>query len=433
MSTSDDGEITLSDVYHVLKDVWLCSDSKGEKAIQDDIFKRLAEVDKEKGTSHEFEARPYFVNILNDWKVKLEGTSDETPGIPSGWRPASVTRLRATFNPVASGSSRAVTSSGDIEKPSTPETTALKSRHIPRQHYWTVYGQLCQSIYEVPDYETMIRVIIGIFKALHYLFIAGYVHRDVSAGNCLWYPEGKVGKLSDLEYARPYEELSGHNSRPGTSAFMAVEYATGCPLYFQAPDSSDDDDYGYRPNDSLPFEVQSEDAQFTEVHESGDAEDVHFNFYHGIESAIWIYYWFMIHNLPKALLHEKEKFEALPAKTGLFNGDVRLRRSMLSSVTRRGAVNNHLLAAYTSPFDVLIIDISVFESLSGAYQSLAKRNPLKGGFVPKSIFRSKLYVKMRREFDVLLNQIEEKRREKVDFGSVNLSAGIADKTGKTRE
>ena len=36
--------------------------------------------------------------------------------------------------------------------------------------------------------------------------MAGFVHRDVSAGNCLYY-EGS-GKLADLEYSKRYEDMS---------------------------------------------------------------------------------------------------------------------------------------------------------------------------------------------------------------------------------
>ncbi|KAG6823975.1 hypothetical protein H0H93_002736, partial [Arthromyces matolae] len=161
MSTSDDGEITLSDVYHVLKDVWLYSDSKGEKAIQDDIFRRLGVADKKYGSDHQSEARPYFVTILNDWKVAFEGTSDETPGLPSHWSAASITRPGATFGPVASGSLRAVTPSHDSGQPSTPKTINVDHKHHPRQHYRTVYKEVCKSIYDIEDYEIALQALIG--------------------------------------------------------------------------------------------------------------------------------------------------------------------------------------------------------------------------------------------------------------------------------
>ncbi len=43
---------------------------------------------------------------------------------------------------------------------------------------------------------------------LNYLRLAGYVHRDISPGNCLVFKDPSSGKLqlkiSDLEYARVY-------------------------------------------------------------------------------------------------------------------------------------------------------------------------------------------------------------------------------------
>lgn len=46
---------------------------------------------------------------------------------------------------------------------------------------------------------------------LKYMHMAGFVHRDISGGNCLWY--NGQGKISDLEYAKLYEQLSEHDAR----------------------------------------------------------------------------------------------------------------------------------------------------------------------------------------------------------------------------
>lgn len=50
---------------------------------------------------------------------------------------------------------------------------------------------------------------------------AKYVHRDVSAGNCLLHtdPETGVmtGKISDMEYASPYESISTKNPKTVSS------------------------------------------------------------------------------------------------------------------------------------------------------------------------------------------------------------------------
>lgn len=44
--------------------------------------------------------------------------------------------------------------------------------------------------------------------ALKYLRQAGFVHRDVSAGNCLYFAQDNLGKISDLEYATRYDDMS---------------------------------------------------------------------------------------------------------------------------------------------------------------------------------------------------------------------------------
>ena len=36
---------------------------------------------------------------------------------------------------------------------------------------------------------------------------AGFVHRDVSAGNCLFDPKTQLGKIVDLEYAKHYDDI----------------------------------------------------------------------------------------------------------------------------------------------------------------------------------------------------------------------------------
>ncbi|KAG6834644.1 hypothetical protein H0H93_008278 [Arthromyces matolae] len=415
MSTSEDGEISLSDTCHVLKDVWLYSDFWGEKAIQDDIFKRLAKVDKEKGTSHESEARAYFVNILNDWRVKFEGTSDETPGLPSGRRPASITPPEATFGPVASGSSRAATSS---RKPSTPRTVAPEYKHRTRQHCRTVYQEVCQSIYDIDDYEIALQAFIGTLLALHYLFIAGYVHRDVSAGNCLWYPDDKVGKLSDLEYARPYEELTGHEPRTGTPAFMAAEYLTGIRL-FPVWDGVDPPDYVEpKPDQSILRKHRTQKRLRPVVSQSSGAiKEVKFNFYHDVESAFWIYLWYLVHHFPNALSQGRNNFEVFPETVELFNGDNVSRHALFTSTTKRLEVHSALSVAYTAPFDVLVDVSSMATLLSHHYLILSREDQSYKYLRPHKQFRRTIYTEMMDYLENILVDIKEKKKEDVDFSS----------------
>lgn len=41
--------------------------------------------------------------------------------------------------------------------------------------------------------------------ALRYMQSAGYVHRDISPGNLLYFSADGTCKISDLEYAKPYQ------------------------------------------------------------------------------------------------------------------------------------------------------------------------------------------------------------------------------------
>ncbi|KAG6843538.1 hypothetical protein H0H93_000699, partial [Arthromyces matolae] len=50
--------------------------------------------------------------------------------------------------------------------------------------------------------------------AAWYIRLAGYLYHDISAENGLW--NGKMVKLSELEYTRPYRKLVGHGHGPRT-------------------------------------------------------------------------------------------------------------------------------------------------------------------------------------------------------------------------
>ncbi len=60
---------------------------------------------------------------------------------------------------------------------------------------------------------------------LNYLRLAGYVHRDISPGNCLVFKDPSSGefqlKISDLEYARVYGADSS-NVVPLTVSFRII-------------------------------------------------------------------------------------------------------------------------------------------------------------------------------------------------------------------
>ncbi|KAG6808406.1 hypothetical protein H0H87_012979, partial [Tephrocybe sp. NHM501043] len=150
----------------------------------------------------------------HDEFVEMGGTPDVSFELPKGYRKASFTSSRQVVAIPAAQSQRDDPSTVDIQKsqgsgiaPSLPH----EFQHHTRAHVRTVYAEVCRSIYELRDYATVASALRDNVKALWYLRKAGYVHRDVSAGNCLWDIASEKGKLSDLEYARPYDKLSMHD------------------------------------------------------------------------------------------------------------------------------------------------------------------------------------------------------------------------------
>ena len=219
----DNGDAILGEETYALKDVWLYVDARMEKDIQDDIFQKL---DKKAE-----EARPYFLTIMHDGVTKTYGGDDDiTPICLPEHR--SLAEWTSSDNTLGCHSASAFELRGDRtagSKPAGPkdatwgEIDVGSRNHCARKHVRTVFKECCMNVFELKDFKSFIECLIGCAKgvtiaflfwqlrlimvtALNYMRIAGYVHRDVSAGNCLFY-EGS-GKLADLEYSKRYEDVS---------------------------------------------------------------------------------------------------------------------------------------------------------------------------------------------------------------------------------
>lgn len=242
LAIDQEGERALDPNVCVLKDVWLFDDVKGERAIQDAIFANLRKIDEEAapGTSKVAEeARPYFMTILEDEAVQVNGQNDITPG------PCQI-RDSIPFTKAAAKDARPATVEG-AQRESNPawarHTQAIKTeqplRHTPRIHRRTIFKERCDTIYDLHDFRDLVQmlqhVIHGMFLlflfqwerltvnlGLWYMRLAGYVHRDISGGNCMWYRTGSQGKISDLEYAKPYAQIADHD--PRTVSFWFYHY-----------------------------------------------------------------------------------------------------------------------------------------------------------------------------------------------------------------
>ncbi|KAJ7221683.1 hypothetical protein GGX14DRAFT_492611 [Mycena pura] len=131
---------------------------------------------------------------------------------------------------------------------------------LRKRHCRLVYREECTPFYAISNIEEVVHVLHDCVLALQLLFLAGFVHRDISPGNLLLYrnERGIVGKLSDFEYAklfpRPREDEPAGDPKTGTPGFVAVEVIMHLYLHMRT-----------RPRPPLRF-----------------------NFLHDIESVLWI-------------------------------------------------------------------------------------------------------------------------------------------------
>ncbi|KAF4607591.1 hypothetical protein EYR38_001663 [Pleurotus pulmonarius] len=146
-----------------------------EKDVQVRIFGKFDE-----GT--QARVRPHFLTILDDVEVSFEQNGVEGKDI--GFR-------------------------------RDPES-AKPSREAPKAciHFCTVFKEWCEPVYDIADMVTLAKCLDGAIVGLNDLRQAGFVHRDISGGNILWYPSERsedttaevkaagIGKIADLEYCQ---------------------------------------------------------------------------------------------------------------------------------------------------------------------------------------------------------------------------------------
>ncbi|KAF8909122.1 hypothetical protein CPB85DRAFT_1562600 [Mucidula mucida] len=255
----------------VLKDVWLYSDATPESDIYNAIFAALRQLDKDgsvaenerppplqPGSSLEEDAKNYFMTILSDSVVTINGQPDEAPEPPADYVELFYTE---TEDKVAMEATVEGTHRGEVDGNDS-------STHRVEE--------VCRTLYKVFSYADFTKGLAQLVYGLEYMRLAGFVHRDISPGNCLIY-KGQT-KISDLEYARPYA-APGHGAAPltGTPGFMAVEY--------QRQKHQFNPRRAFQPSRSRTTK-RSKAVWFK------------FNFLHDLESVLWIYLWFLLDTLP---------------------------------------------------------------------------------------------------------------------------------------
>ncbi|KAF7776467.1 hypothetical protein Agabi119p4_4860 [Agaricus bisporus var. burnettii] len=137
----------------------------------------------------------------------------------------------------------------------------VKTRsYAVKRQYRLVYSEVGESLERVQTLQTAFTALMDTYVALVLMYLSGWMHRDISAGNIIAVkrPGGKSGgKLSDLEYA----ENASSDPKIGTAFFMPLEIHTGMP--FRAAPSVDN---SWARADIDPFRKTLSEKVFTRSH-----------------------------------------------------------------------------------------------------------------------------------------------------------------------
>ncbi|KAH9848216.1 hypothetical protein C2E23DRAFT_463904 [Lenzites betulinus] len=277
----------------VLRDVWLEKSASTESEIQKEIFARCDEL----GANFPPDNDPRLSGVDEPTRQELrrrleDGTykdlfltieADER-GAMSKSVAEGFTKENDVFTApeyvdkgaLKTGADRSRASAvRSLHNGSKPWVLDIQREYEPKQRNFVVYKEVCCALHDLKDLHDAVQALLDCLWAVQILFLIGWIHRDISSGNVLFY-NGR-GILGDLEYAKKFDLSVGGRSDPrtGTPFFMAVELQTGS-LICHAPEEWEEDE--------------------TEPQPSSPA--VRHNFQHDVESFFWILLWVSITRIP---------------------------------------------------------------------------------------------------------------------------------------
>ncbi|EJU02886.1 hypothetical protein DACRYDRAFT_106971 [Dacryopinax primogenitus] len=262
-------------------------------AIYDRAMKAIKEI--EKSRPEKLKLRPgenaenYFVNISGDEEVMVNGVRDDTAGIMGGKQfPKGTVWIKTargaqtgtddttgTLSPIVQNSdggegrkemslkgksrevpvsqhipTHQVTLTGRTASAATKAPNPYNLRQIHhRVHYRTVMDNIGEPLHHIARLDIAFKALADVVQACKMMCIAGFNHRDLSAGNIIVDAKEERGRLSDLEFAKIHtSDGAGHHVRTGTPDFMAVEVLRGFYMFDPNEPEDGDKDFPLRHN-----------------------------------------------------------------------------------------------------------------------------------------------------------------------------------------
>ncbi|KAK7024387.1 hypothetical protein VNI00_016328 [Paramarasmius palmivorus] len=307
----------LSKVVEVMKDLWIPEGIRTEYDLRQAIKVKINKVNPVEGLDPQAFDR-HFVKIEGCEFVQVPSTSDRQSLVND----SSTNFLRHATPPeyeilhLQSTSSASRRNSCFRSPTSTPEHTCERLEDGDYDHRtqantadlrrlkYEQYKNLThcrilmedagRPLFQVRDMRTFIVCIVQTITALMFLYSAGFVHRDISAGNILVSEENGevICKLSDLETAKEINSENGYPLRDvnvGTPLYMATEVASGHWQFQPSPPSPK-----LTPNECVLLGSLEEDETSSWTQPLHKLKEISFNFLHDLESLFWICMHFLV-------------------------------------------------------------------------------------------------------------------------------------------
>ncbi|KAJ3774291.1 hypothetical protein FB446DRAFT_729523 [Lentinula raphanica] len=239
-----------------------------------------------------------------------------------------------------------------------------------RYHYRIVFEQCATTMYDERSLGNVLNALLEVSRALWIMYLAGWVHRDISGGNVYWFEHGQMGLLGDFEYAVRNTDERRHDVRTGTPFFMAAETIGDSYIYAKSKNE-------LRVGKVFFKLEEKQETEFPVVDDPKSALAFSYNPLHDLESIWWILVYVLFFN--DAEFSRSRNAESRQEKMEkLFHGrlDVTDRQPFLRNVND-GAIADLQECLSPSFHPALNLLVKLASTLVGAYENAEKTHPRK--------------------------------------------------------
>ncbi|KAJ2930978.1 hypothetical protein H1R20_g6114, partial [Candolleomyces eurysporus] len=273
----------------VLKVVWLNANGCTERQIHDQLFADIQSFcgnpDWKSDDRLYLFADPEAAGVIQAFKAELQNKVLSNARLADPL-PAFLKKLMTTTGDGIRIPSR---QTFQVTNPSQEKTQRPEYRRFaPKKRCFHLFAEECTPVDYLPTVGDAFSVLSQCVIALRLMFCAGWIHRDVGAGNVMAVQAGNGGwklKLADLEHAKAFKDGSPPTTDP----------KTGMP-YFMANELLSRDyvrDGTQSVEEGTLKETRKQKGRQRLVRPPSKEYPLRSNFQHDLESVFWIALWIL--------------------------------------------------------------------------------------------------------------------------------------------